>query len=337
MSQTKDVSKPSVSLGQRWKKVTEIREFVIIVIILAITVLMTICSPYFMTGNNIIAVLLNLSLNSVIAVGMTLVLITGGVDLSVGSNLAFSGLITALCLKAGVPILISSLIGVAIGAAIGLINGLVVAKLKINAFITTLATMKIFRGLTVVITNGATVTRLPEGFSQIAQASLWGIQSLIPIALVIVIAGDIMLRRSRYFRQNYYIGGNERAAIFSGINVDGVRIASYTICGALTGLAGVLTTSRLGAASTTAGNGLEFTVMTAVIVGGASMAGGEGTIFGAFLGMLLMSLITNALTLFGVGVNWNQVVIGTVLLLTVLIDVMNQRRKQQQGLKRSAT
>lgn len=333
MSECKVANQSASALRKRLKKITEIREFVIIVIILSITVLMTVCSPYFMTSSNIIAVLLNLSLNSIIAVGMTLVLITGGVDLSVGSNVAFSGLITALCLKAGVPVPVCVLIGIVLGAAIGLINGFVVAKLKINAFITTLATMKIFRGLTVVITNGATVTRLPEGFSEIAQKSFFGIQSLIPIALLIIVAGDLLLRRSRYFRQNYYIGGNERAAIFSGINVDRVRMSSYILCGALTGLAGVLTTSRLGAASTTAGNGLEFTVMTAVIVGGASMAGGEGTIFGAFLGMLLMSLITNALTLFGVGVNWNQVVIGAVLLLTVLIDVMTQRSKQQNGLK----
>jgi ribose transport system permease protein len=309
-------------------RVARQREFMIGAIVVCVCVAMTFASPYFLSSGNILALLLGLSVEAIIAVAMTNLMVAGGFDMSVGSIVAFTGASTATLIAAGIPVPISVLAGLAIGAAVGLFNGFIIGKIGINPFVTTLSSLSLFRGLTLFLTRGKNISGLPDSFKAIGQATFLGVQTPIIIAAVLIIVGDLVLRRFRFFRQSYYIGGNERAARLSGINVDRLKILAYTLTGLFAGLAGIVMTSRLGAASMTAGTGLELRVITAVIIGGASLQGGEGTVLGAFLGSLLMALITNALTLLGVDVYWQTFVIGATLLTAVLIDQAGKRRTQ---------
>jgi ribose transport system permease protein len=187
--------------------------------------------------------------------------------------------------------------------------------------------MSIIRGILLVITRGKNIAGLPDDFQRLGQGVVLGVQNPIWIALLLVLLGDVLTRKVRFFRQNYYLGGNERAARLSGIPVDRLKIFNYALTGALAAFAGVIMTARLGAASVTAGTGLELKVISAVIIGGASLSGGEGTVLGSFLGALLMGILVGSLTLLGVDVYWNTLVIGGTLLVAVLLDSLGRRRR----------
>jgi len=309
------------------RRLTKQREFVIFVIVLAVFVFMTFASPIFLTKGNILALLLSLSIECVIAVGMVNLMVSGAFDMSVGSVLGFTGVIVAMALRAGIPVPVAVIMTLAVGVLIGMFNGIIVAKLRINPFVTTLSTLSIFRGLTFVFTKGRNIAGLPESFKVIGQARLAGVQLPIFYAIILIIVGDILLRNSRFLRQNYYIGGNEKAARLSGISVDRMLIFNYVLTAALAAFAGIVFTGRMGSASTQAGTGWELRVITAVILGGASLRGGAGTVFGAFLGVLLMALISNALTLLGVDVYWQQFVVGVVLITAVVLDTLGRSRR----------
>jgi ribose transport system permease protein len=309
------------------KKIFIFREIMILLVILLAGIVMSLASPVFLTFDNIMAILLGLSIESIVVIGMTILLVSGGFDLSVGATVALSSAVTAMSMLSGIPIIVSIFIGLCVGTLIGIINGLIIAKIKINPFITTLGMMSIVRGLLLVVTKAKNIAGLPAPFKAIGQNNIFGIQYPIIIAIVMITLGDILLRKSRFFRQNYYIGGNEKAALLSGINVQFIKIFNYGLTGFLAALAGIIMTARLGAASVTAGTGLELKVISAVVIGGASLQGGEGTVFGAFLGSLLMAIIVNSLTLLGVDIYWNTLVIGATLLIAVMIDTLNKRRK----------
>lgn len=185
--------------------------------------------------------------------------------------------------------------------------------------------MSLLRGLVLVVSGGQNVSGLPKSFTVIGQGTVWGIQFPIIISLAIVVAGHFFLSRTRFFRQNYYIGGNEKAAVLSGINVKRMKVFNFAFIGFLAALAGIIITARLGSASTTAGKGLELRVISAVIIGGASLKGGEGTILGAFLGTLLMSIIISSINLLGIDLNWVDFVLGATLLIAVMADVLSKR------------
>lgn len=311
-----------------FERITKQREFMIFVVVVGVFVSMSFASPYFLNSGNLLAVLLGLSLEAIVAVGMVNLMVSGGFDMSVGSVIAFVGSSLAMFLKMGLPVPLAVLLGLSFGGLIGLFNGCVVAKVGINPFITTLSSLSLFRGLTLIITKGQNIAGLGDNFKLIGQAKFLDVQMPIWYALILVVIGDILLRKSRFFRQSYYIGGNEHAARLSGINVDRLKILNYVITGVLAAAAGIVMTSRLGAASVTAGTGMELRVITAVIIGGASLQGGEGTVLGAFLGTFLMALITNALTLLGVDVYWQTFVIGATLLTAVLIDRLGKLRDE---------
>lgn len=301
------------------------REFVIFLIVAVVFVFMIFASPIFLTQGNMLALLLSLSIESMMAVGMAILLVGGAFDLSVGSVLGFSGVIVAMLLRAGVAVPLAVILALLVGAAIGLWNGVIVAKLKINPFVTTLASLSIFRGLTFVLTKARNIAGLPQSFKDIGQARLGVVQLPIVYAIVLIVLGDILLRNSRFLRQNYYIGGNEKAARLSGINVDRMLIFNYVLIAVLSAFAGVVFTARMGSSSVQAGTGWELRVITAVILGGASLKGGAGTVFGAFLGVFLMALISNSLTLLGVDVYWQQFVVGVVLIVAVIVDTLGTR------------
>jgi len=259
---------------------------------------------------------------------MTILLISGGFDLSVGSTVALSGAVTAIWLSNGMPVPAAILLGLGTGVLIGLINGLIIAEIGINPFITTLGMMSLARGMLMVVTDGQNISGLPQSFTVLGQGSFCGIQYPILYSVVLVIIGDFLLRRSRFFRQNYYIGGNEKAAVLSGINVKRIKIFNYMLTGFLAALAGIIITARLGSASTTAGKGLELRVISAVIIGGASLRGGVGTVAGAFLGALLMSIIISSINLLGIALIWIDFAIGATLLLAVMADTLSRRQKE---------
>jgi ribose transport system permease protein len=306
------------------KRLTRQREFVIFLIVLAVFVGMTFASDVFLTTSNILSVLLSLSIESVMAVGMVVCMVGGGFDMSVGSVLGFTGIIVAELMTSGVPVVPAVAISLIGGVLIGLWNGFIIAKLKINPFVTTLSSLSIFRGLSYVITSGRNISGLPDGFQAIGQLRPFGVQLPILYAVVLLIVGEIVLRNSRFFRQYYYIGGNERAARLSGINVDRMTIFAYVLTAFLAAFAGIIFTARMGSASCQAGTGWELRVITAVILGGASLKGGAGTVLGTFLGVFLMALITNALTLLGVDIYWQQFVVGIVLISAVVIDTLGR-------------
>lgn len=313
------------------------REFVIFIIVAIVFIFMIFASPIFLTTGNMLALLLSLSIESMIAVGMVNLMVSGGFDLSVGSVLGFAGVVAAMCMRAGIPVIPALLITLVVGVVVGMWNGLIVAKLKVNPFVTTLASLSIFRGLTYIITKGRNIAGLPASFKLIGQSRIGGIQLPIIYALILIVIGDILLRRSRFLRQNYYIGGNEKAARLSGINVDRMVIINYIITAVLATIAGIIFTSRMGSSSAQAGIGWELRVITAVILGGASLRGGAGTVFGSFLGVFLMALIYNALTLLGVDVYWQQFVVGVVLITAVIADTLGRTRTMRITGKRSGT
>ena len=258
---------------------------------------------------------------------MTVLMISGCFGMSVGSTVGFTGAMAAMLMARGIPVILAILVGIGLGVLIGMGNGLIISKIGINPFITTLGMLNLVRGLLLVITKGKNITGLPDSFKMLGQGKFFNVQYPILIAIILVIIGDFLLRKSQFFRQNYYIGGNERAALLSGINVSKMKVFNYALAGGLAAFAGIIMTARLGAASVSAGTGLELRVISAVIIGGASLQGGEGTVAGAFLGTLLMALIQNSLTLLGVDVYWNTFVIGTTLLVAVMIDTLSKKKK----------
>jgi ribose transport system permease protein len=315
----------------RIRTIVAVREFSLVAVLAIFGIIMTIVSPFFLTWPNLEAILLGLSVEGTIAIGMVILLISGGLDLSVGSTLAFTGVVTGLALMdLGLPSPIAILLGLLAALVVGLANGLLVSKLKINPFITTLGMLSTVRGLLLVLAQGRAVLNLPESFTVIGQGRLFGVQYPIYVMLFTVIIADLLMRNSRYFRQSYYIGANERAARLSGINVDLVKILNYCLVAVLAGVAGLLITARFGSSSVTVGSGVELRVLTACIIGGASLNGGEGTVFGAFLGALFMGVLANSLNLLGVDVYWQNLFTGLILIIAVVVDVINEKRKSSQ-------
>jgi ribose transport system permease protein len=280
----------------------------------------------FPTFDNLSQVLLNLSIQAIVAVGMMLLMIAGAFDLSVGSVVAFSGGLAAhLMFYNHVPFIFAIAIALVAALLIGLINGLLVAKAGINPLIQTLAMMGIVRGLALMI-SGAGIQGLPDGFNAIGQSEFLGLQTPVWCMLAIVIIFHLLFGNTVFFRRYYYIGNNEKAAELTGIRVKRMKIYGFMLSALLAGIAGILLVSRLGAAMSTSGQGMELSVITAVILGGASLSGGQGKIIGALLGTLFMGLVGNFMIIARVSGYWQQIILGIILILAVLADVLMQKR-----------
>ncbi len=309
-----------------FNKFTNFRELPLLVVVLIIGVTLSFVSKNFLNAQNIIAILLGASFDSIVAIGMTLLLISGGFDLSVGSVAGFGGVIAGKMLIYGLSPAIAILFGLISGAIVGYINGFIIAKIKVNPLITTLAVLSIIRGIIYIITKGLGIPSLPDSFNIIAQKKFYEFQSPIIIMFIFLVLSEVFFRKSVFFKQYYFIGGNEESARLSGIKVDFLKILAYMISGILAALAGILMAARMGGALSTAGTGMELRVIAACVIGGSSLSGGEGTILGSFLGVLLMALVTNAFNLLGVSVYWQEAVMGSILLIAVLVDVLRRRR-----------
>jgi ribose transport system permease protein len=307
------------------KAVLQVRELTLFALILCLCATMTLVTPYFLSSSNFRALSIGLVPTAIIAVGMTMLLVAGGFDLSVGSVMALAGTVAALMVINGVPIWIAVILTLALGILIGIGNGLLVTIVGINPLVATLGTMSVTRGSALVLTEGRSVGNLPKEFGYMGDAAWAGIPLSVIIMIVIVIAGDVALRHARYLRQVYYIGANEGAAKLSGILVTRVRVVAYALTGFLAALAGLLLSSRLQAGTPTAGNGLELQVLAAAVIGGARLGGGAGTVFGAFLGVVFVGLINNAMTMLQVSVLWQIIVAGIILIVAVGIDTLLRR------------
>jgi ribose transport system permease protein len=312
------------AVGRGLLQARELRLFVVIVVAAFLIHLRT---STFFTSMNINAVGIGLATDAIIAVAMTVVLVGGGFDLSVGSMLAFGGMIVALLLNRGYPILPSIVLALLVGAGVGLINGLMVAIVRVNPLITTLGMMTILSSATLVVSGGYPQTGLPEDFLVLGQGYQLGIPISIWITFILVIIGDFLLRRARWLRLVYYVGNNKEAAALTGIKVKRVQIFTYMLVATAAAFAGMISTSRLSSAFPLAGKGTELRVIAACVIGGCSLSGGEGSVFGAFLGVVLMALINNALVLFNVSVYWQGIVSGLVLLGAVVFDIWSKRQQ----------
>ncbi len=287
-----------------------------------ITIILSILSPNFLSLDNILNILRQVSINALIAFGMTFVILTGGIDLSVGSMLALAAALTAGFMASGMDPILAMLLGLLAGAIMGAINGFVITKGKVAPFIATLATMTIFRGLALVYTEGRPITGLSKdlSFELMGRGYFFGIPVPVIWMLISYAILYFILKKTTFGRRVYAIGGNEEASILSGIKVDQVKIWVYSITGLLSALAGIILTSRLNSAQPTAGTAYELDAIAAVVLGGTSLSGGRGWIFGTLVGALIIGVLNNGLNLLDVSSFYQQVVKGGVILLAVILD-----------------
>ncbi|SMR83952.1 monosaccharide ABC transporter membrane protein, CUT2 family [Aliiroseovarius halocynthiae] len=296
----------------------------------------------FLSVNNGLTVLLQTSVIGLLGIGMTLVIITGGIDLSVGSVLALSGTVTGMLVKSGMPVVPAMLIGVLVGAACGLFNGFVITKMKITPFVATLGMMLIARGVALQLTGAAPISRLGEAFGVLGNGALFrvveqgangfprvvfpGIPYPAILLVIVALAGGYLLRRRRLGRHIYATGSNEEAARLAGVEVDRTKITAYALSGALAGLAGIVLMSRLVTAQPNEGVMYELDAIAAAVVGGASLMGGVGNISGTMLGAFIIGVLRNGLNMAGVSAFIQQIIIGFVVILAVYIDQLRNRK-----------
>lgn len=310
-------------------KALRMRETGLILIILALFIAMSFASPYFLTWTNMRAMAMAFAVEGIVVVGMTILLISGGIDLSVGSVTALAMVIAGLLFLNGMDPWLASAIAIAACTAIGAIMGFFVTRVGLHHFIVSLAVMVIARGLCLLGTGGRPLGlyELPESFKFIGQGSIGVIPIVLVIFVVVVVAFDFMLRRTTLFRKVFYTGSNPKAAAYSGIQTRQVVFATTTLCSALCGIAGIIYMARFGSAQPTFGMGMELNVIAAAVIGGASLSGGTGTIFGAILGTILLSVVSSSLALLDVSVYWQDIIRGSILLTAVTIDhYLNKRR-----------
>lgn len=302
------------------KYMSELTTVIALIILMAV---ITIINSNFLTANNLLNLLLQVTSNALIAFGMTFVILTGGIDLSVGSILALSSALTAGLLGSGMPVTLAILISLILGCILGMMNGLLISYGKLAPFIVTLATMTIFRGATLVYTNGNPITKgLSDTFlfQFLGQGYIVGIPFPVIIMFIVFIILYVLLHKTAFGKSVYAIGGNEKAAYISGVKLNKVKIIIYSISGIMASISGLIITSRLSSAQPTAGASYEMDAIAAVVLGGTSLSGGKGRILGTLIGALIIGVLNNGLNIIGVSAFWQQVVKGVVILIAVLID-----------------
>jgi len=303
-----------------------IQRFLPFLTLLTLFVALSVASPYFLTYTNLASVVRQTAVINIMALGMTLIIIAGGIDLSVGAVLAFSGLLGTMAMEAGWPIFAGVLVGLLCGLFWGLTNGLLITQLKINPFIVTLGTLGIARGVTLIISDGLPVHRIPKEFSFLGEGTLLGIPFVLWILVFCAALTHIILERTRLGRYAFAIGSNPEAAYYTGIPVAFHLTAVYAYSGLLCGLAGMIEASRLMTGQPTAGQGYELQVIAAVVIGGGSLRGGEGSVVGTLVGAFIMGLLANGSDLLGISPYLQQAIIGGVIILAVAVDELRKRK-----------
>jgi len=298
----------------------------ILAALVVLCVVLSIFNPKFLTFNNIVNVLRQIFQVGILGVGMAYVIITGGIDLSIGSTIALGGVITAQLTMMGMPVWVSFLAALLVGAIVGSVNGLMIVNLNINAFITTMAMMNIIKGVAYLITEGMPIS-FSTSLNFLGGGSIAGIPFPIFVMVAILIAGHIVLKKTVFGKSIFAVGGNERYAKLSGINVAKTKVCVYGILGCLGALVGVMTASNLKIAATAAGSGSEMDVIAAVVIGGTSMSGGKGSITGVLIGAAIMGVIRNGFVLLKLSSYLQMISIGAVIVIAVTLDQFKKRSK----------
>ncbi len=313
------------------EKLGNFREATILLIVILAGVLLSIASPYFFSWANLKSLLIGMSCTAIAAIGLTMVMAGGEIDISLGGQFAMAGAIVGVLFMHGFPVWVAMLVAIAACALIGFINGIIVSCTTLNSMIVTLGTQYVCQGIANVITTGSpqSLRSGPEYFSFIGRGML--LKGTIPFLLVefliLAIVIDIMMRKSAMVRKVYYVGSNRQAATYSGINAKKVKTLTFVFGGVMVGIAGILTTARLSVASPSAGATVTMTAIAAAVIGGTSMAGGSGTVLGTSLALLLLALVDNALVLLSVNVYWQNFISGTILIVAVLLDYYSHNNK----------
>lgn len=311
------------------KLFTQYRNLALLIIVVVDILIFSFLYPrIFPTYYNLSAVMLAMSIEVIVVIGMTIMLISGEIDLSVGYNLALSGIICAHLIsyeKTG--LFLAIIITLLVSFIMGLINGILVAKIGVNSFITTLAAGMVYYGLSLVLSKGSSINRLPNEFTILGQKNLLNLQMPVWYALILIVIFSYLMSRTKLFRQFYYIGNNKKAALMSGINVKKLKIFAFIISSMLASIAGIISAMRFGNASALAGQGMELKAITAAVIGGVSFAGGVGTIIGAVIGSLFMGLINNGFSIAEVSQYWQQIIVGVIMLTAVSLDVILSRKR----------
>jgi ribose transport system permease protein len=317
------------------KKLTSKRESTIFLGLIALCIFLSIASPSFTKVANILNIGRQAAILGILACGMGTIMISGNIDLSLGSIYGLTAVVTALVLKSGLPTPVAILLGLSVGTITGLINGFLVVKVGLSAFITTFGMSYILRGLNLIITNGYPITLAvsnitPEThkfFFFLGQGTVFSIPMQLIFVIVIFIITYFMVHKTTFGKHVYAIGGSERAAYISGVNVQGVRIITFLLTGFLASLSGILNLGFIGSIIPTSGQGLEFEVFATVVIGGTPMAGGEGSVIGTVAGVLLFQVLKNGLVLLGVTAYWQTFVIGIITIIAVAYDSLVQKQK----------
>lgn len=312
-------------LGRFWHS----KEFGLFVVLVALVLFLTWQSPNFLTQGNLVVVSRQIALALFISIGMTFVIISSAIDLSVGSVVALTSVVLGLLMvDEGLPPVVAVLLAVVAGAAVGVFNGVVVAYSRIPAFVVTLGTLAMASGLALGLTTGSTISGFPDSFLVLGQGSVAGVPVPVVLALLVAVVSHLVLTRTVFGRHVYLIGSNEDAARLSGVKVRSVKIAIFVIASSLAALASVVETSRLSVAQPSAGAGYELAAIGAVVIGGASLFGGEGSILGTVLGTTLLGLILNGLILLGISAYWQQMFSGAIIIAAVALNLWRQQRRR---------
>ena len=317
---------PGLAALDEIRRLFQVREFNVLIALVIVGVLISLFTPYFFTTNNLMGVFRAFSLTAIMSIGMVLVIITGGIDLSVGSAMGLASLVTALCFAAGLSMGISIAAGIGVGLLFGLVNGVLVTVIGLPPFIATLGTLSIGRGLMYMITRGVPVTPdTPEAFAFLGQGYVGPVPVPVVLMMILMIAFAIIMRRTRFGRHIYATGGNEYAARLSGVKVDRVKLSVYVISSTIAAIAGVIGFSRYLSAEPASGFGAELDVIAAAAIGGASLAGGAGSVTGAVIGAALVGVIANGVVLLNINTYAQQAITGGVILIAVSLDVLRNR------------
>jgi ribose transport system permease protein len=317
--------------GITWRDIVGRQESGVFVILIAMGGFLSLYTDTFLTSTNVFNILRAFSWIAISAFGQCMVIITAGIDLSVGSVMGISGLASAMLLAAGVNVPLAVIAGLLAGLIVGALNGLMITKGRLPPFIATLGSLFMARGLCYGLTGGWPVRDLPEAFKSLGQYDIpiAGLGVPLPLIFMLVfgVITSIFLSRTVWGYRIYALGGNETATALSGINTDRVKIMVYSLCGLLTAIGGVLMTARLGVAAPTAAQAYELDVIAAAVVGGTSLSGGEGTILGVLIGAAIMQVLRNGLVLTGVSAYWLQAVQGVVIVVAIMLDQLRKRRR----------
>jgi len=298
--------------------------------LIGLFIFLSIASPYFLSTTNLSSVVRQTAVINIMALGMTLVIVSGGIDLSVGAILAFAGTIGTMAMAAGQPVWVGVIVGVLCGSAWGFVNGYLTTALKIPPFIVTLGTLGIARGLTLIISGGLPVVGLPKELAYLGEGTVAGIPFVLLVLIVCAVITHVVLHNTKLGRYTYAIGSNVDAAIYAGIPVKRYTTAVYAISGMLCGLASMIEASRLMTGQPTAGQGYELQVIAAVVIGGGSLTGGEGSVIGTLIGAFIMGLLSNGSDLLGINPYVQQAIIGAIIILAVALDEARKRRFSSQ-------